>query len=95
LTNKSGVQKPLKNGAKPKSHMSRLNLYYDVMQKIGIYLILFGIGSMILNSYGFEFKILMWLGEGYTSRLTIVGIGLLLVLLGSIKKESEEDSQEE
>ena len=52
---------------------------------------LFGIGSIILNSFGLEFKIFMWLGEGYTSRIIIAAVGLLLVIIGnSINKNSEE-----
>ena len=46
---------------------------------------IFGIGSIILNSFGLEFKILFWLGEGYTSRIIIAGVGLLLVIIGSMR----------
>jgi hypothetical protein len=59
------------------------------MQKIGFYLMFFGIGSIILNFFGLEFQILMWLGEGYTGRLIIAGVGLLLIILGN-SKDSEE-----
>jgi len=62
------------------------------MQKIGIYLILFGIGSIILNSFGFEFKILMWLGEGYTSRIMIATVGLLFVILANTNNKNSDES---
>ena len=63
------------------------------MQSLGALLIFFGIGSIILNSIGLEFKLLMWLGEGYTGRLLIAGVGLLLVIAGYIKDiDSEENS---
>lgn len=61
------------------------------MQKIGAYLMLFGIGSIILNSFGLDFKILMWLGEGYTSRIIIAVVGLFLIIIANRnKKDSEE-----
>jgi hypothetical protein len=59
------------------------------MQKLGIYLMLFGIGSIILNSFGMEFRILFWLGEGYTSRIIITVVGLLLVIVGNIRANSK------
>ena len=62
------------------------------MQKIGIYLMLFGIGSIILNSFGYDFKILMWLGEGYTGRIIIAAVGLLLVILANNKNKNSEES---
>ena len=62
------------------------------MQKLGIYLMLFGIGSIILNSFGLEFKILMWLGEGYTSRIIIAAVGLLLVIIGNSNNKNSEES---
>ena len=66
------------------------------MAKFGFYLIVFGIGSIILNSMGYEFIILSWMGEGEGIRLGIAGFGLLLVLLGSIgSKGTEEETSEE
>jgi hypothetical protein len=62
------------------------------MQKLGIYLMLFGIGSIILNSFGLEFKIFMWLGEGYTSRIIIAAVGLLLVIIGNSNNKNSEES---
>ena len=61
------------------------------MQKLGIYLMIIGIGSIILNELGFEFRILMLLGEGYTIRIILAVVGLLLAILGNyINKNSEE-----
>ena len=51
---------------------------------------LFGIGSIILNSFGLEFKILMWLGEGYTSRIIISGVGLLLIIVSSTENKGSD-----
>jgi hypothetical protein len=63
------------------------------MAKLGYYLIVFGIGSIILNSMGYEFGILSWMGEGVEIRLGIAGFGLLLVLLGSIGSKSPEEAE--
>jgi len=63
------------------------------MQKLGFYLMLFGIGSLILNSFGYEFQILMWLGEGYASRIAIATAGLLLILLGNTNNKDSDENQ--
>jgi hypothetical protein len=55
---------------------------------------LFGIGSIILNSYGYEFQILMWLGEGNTSRIIIAVVGLLLMIFGASRNNNQEDTKE-
>jgi hypothetical protein len=34
----------------------------------------------------------MWLGEGYTSRILIAGVGLLLVIVGSSKNNDAEEN---
>lgn len=31
------------------------------MKNIGMYLVIFGVGSIILNQFGYEFSILMWI----------------------------------
>ncbi len=54
---------------------------------------LFGIGSLILNSFDMEFKILMWLGEGYASRIAIASAGLLLIVLGNINNKDSDENQ--
>ncbi len=64
------------------------------MVQIGFYLMLFGIGSIILNSYGYEFQILMWLGEGNTSRIIIAVVGLLLMIFGASRNNNQEDTKE-
>jgi len=63
------------------------------MAKLGFYLIVFGIGSIILNSIGYEFIILSWMGEGEEIRLGIAGVGLLFVLLGNIGGKSAEEAE--
>jgi hypothetical protein len=65
------------------------------MAKFGFYLIIFGIGSIILNSMGYEFIIMSWMGEGEGIRLGIAGVGLLFVLLGNIGGKSSEEVESE
>jgi hypothetical protein len=64
------------------------------MTKIGLYIALFGIGSIILNSFGYEFKILMWMGPGYGIRIGVVALGLLVAFLGyKFFDKKEEDAE--
>lgn len=58
------------------------------MKSIGFYLFFFGIGSILLNQFGYEFSILMWIDNwgvtvGWAIRLSAVFIGGLLWLIGS------------
>ncbi len=64
------------------------------MVQFGFYVMLFGIGSIILNSFGMEFQILMWLGEGYTSRIIIAVVGLVIMILGANLNNSQENKGE-
>lgn len=62
------------------------------MKNIGWYLIIFGVGSIVLNYFGYEFKILMWMGEGYLLRGAIAIIGLLLVIFsGGNETQTDTD----
>lgn len=64
------------------------------MTKIGLYIALFGIGSIILNSFGYEFKILMWMGPGYGIRIGVVALGILVAFLGyKFFDKKEEDAE--
>lgn len=64
------------------------------MSKIGLYIALFGIGSIILNSFGYEFKILMWMGPGYGIRIGVVALGLVVAFLGyKFFDKKEEDAE--
>jgi len=66
-----------------------------VIQNFGFYILFIGIGSIILNFVGLEFKILIWLGDGFESRIIIACIGLLLVSFAIIfRKFIENDIQE-
>jgi hypothetical protein len=65
------------------------------MAKFGFYLIVFGIGSIILNSFGYEFIILSWLGEGNGIRLGIAGVGLLFVLIGGLGGQKTEEAEQQ
>ena len=63
------------------------------MIRIGIALMIFGIGSMILNSFGYEFKILMWMGEGAGIRIGIAVVGLALIIFGAMQNKKEEEAK--
>lgn len=64
------------------------------MTKIGLYIALFGIGSIILNSFGYEFKILMWMGPGYGIRIGVVALGLVVAFIGyKFFDKKEEDAE--
>jgi formylglycine-generating enzyme required for sulfatase activity len=60
------------------------------MRKIGGYLIFFGIGSIILNSMGYEFVILSALGKDNELRIGMAVFGLILVALSGLGGSSEE-----
>ena len=64
------------------------------MKTAGIYLLIAGIGSIILNLIGYNFSLLMWIdnwGEtvGWAIRGGAAVVGTILVLIG-MKMESEE-----
>ena len=64
------------------------------MTKIGLYISFFGIGSIILNSFGYEFKILMWMGSGYGIRIGVVALGLLVAFIGfKFFDKKDEDAE--
>jgi len=60
---------------------------------------LFGFGSMILNSLGYEFRILMWMGDGAGPRILIGFLGLILFGISMLNEKSDQpetnDSNEE
>lgn len=64
------------------------------MTKIGLYISLFGIGSIILNSFGYEFKILMWMGPGYGIRVGVVALGIVIAFLGYTFFDKKEEDKE-
>ena len=56
------------------------------MKKLGTYLLIAGIGSILLNQFGYEFRLLMWIdnwGEaiGWSIRGGAVVAGALLMFL--------------
>jgi len=53
------------------------------MRQIGVFLVILGIGSIILNEIGLEFRALMWLGEGYGIRIGIACLGIVAFLSSS------------
>ena len=57
------------------------------MKNIGIYLIIAGIGSILLNQFGYEFKLLMWIdnwGEtvGWAIRGGAIVAGAVIFFIG-------------
>lgn len=67
------------------------------MTKIGLYICLFAIGSIILNSFGYEFKLLMWMGQGYAIRIGLFVLGLVVAFIGYkyVDKKDENAETEE
>ncbi|SMF13785.1 hypothetical protein SAMN02745866_00872 [Alteromonadaceae bacterium Bs31] len=63
------------------------------MKKIGIYLIIAGIGSIVLNQLGYEFTLLMWIsnwGEtvAWAIRGGAIAVGAVLFFIG-IQQEQQ------
>ncbi len=63
------------------------------MKTIGMYLAIFGIGSIILSFFEMQFKLLIWIdswGEttGWAIRIGMVVVGIVLFFVGK-SKESE------
>ena len=57
------------------------------MKSIGIWLAIFGVGSLLLNLTGMEFKILMWIdnwgrGTGMAIRGGLTALGIVLFVIG-------------
>lgn len=64
------------------------------MNKIGIYLVIAGIGSIILNQFGYEFSLLMWVDTwGETVAWAIRGgaivVGAALFFFGMQQEQQE------
>ncbi len=67
------------------------------MRQLGIYLMIFGIGAMILPLFDLQFSILAWIdnwGEtvGWIIRGGMIALGLVLFLVG---KPAEEEGPAE
>lgn len=71
------------------------------MKQIGIYLAIAGLGSILLNLFGYEFSILMWIdnwGEtvGWAIRGSAIVVGVALFFLGNTgATEPESESSQE
>jgi len=68
------------------------------MKNIGIYLIIAGIGSIALNQFGYEFRLLMWIdnwGEtvGWAIRGGAIVVGAALIFLGRNAKAQEANQE--
>ena len=63
------------------------------MKQFGITLVLFGIGSFVLNLMHYEFRLLMWIdqwgrGAGIAIRVGLIVLGAALFFFG-LKREKE------
>lgn len=71
------------------------------MKNIGIYLLIAGIGSIVLNQFGYEFTLLSWIdnwGEatGWAIRAGAILAGAALAFLGyNQEKNSETEANPE
>jgi hypothetical protein len=64
------------------------------MKSAGSTFLFFGIGTILLNIFGYEFSILSWIdnwGEavGWTIRGAMVVLGIVLFILGGRTEEAE------
>lgn len=65
------------------------------MKKLGVYLAIFGIGSIVLSFFERQFRILMWIdswGEttGWVIRIGMIVLGAVLFFMGKSKEEAAE-----
>ena len=65
------------------------------MKTAGLWLVIFGIGSIVLNFLGMEFKILMWIETwgsevAWAIRIGLAVVGAVLLVLGSRQAEKQE-----
>lgn len=70
------------------------------MKNIGTYLVIFGIGSIILNQLGREFVFLMWIdgwGEtvGWAIRGGSAALGAVLWFVGNSQESGEAETEAE
>ncbi len=64
------------------------------MQKIGMYLMIFGVGSIVLSFLNMNFRLLMWIdlwGEtvGWAIRIGVIALGAVLFFMGKSKPAAE------
>lgn len=65
------------------------------MKQFGLYMMIFGVGSIVLNLVGYEFTILMWIdnwgtGVGWGIRAALIGVGAAMFFLGKDAVTAEE-----
>lgn len=64
------------------------------MKSIGMYMVIFGLGSIVLNQFGYEFSLLMWIDNwgpsvGWIIRIGAIVAGAAMFFLGG-NAEAEE-----
>lgn len=65
------------------------------MKNVGVWLMVFGFGSIALNFMGMEFRILMWIDNwgpavGWGIRAALAIVGVVLFVLGSRQMEQTQ-----
>jgi hypothetical protein len=65
------------------------------MKQAGIWLMVFGIGSVVLNFLGMEFKLLMWIDTwgmeiGWAIRAGLAVVGVALFFIGSRQESAKQ-----
>lgn len=69
------------------------------MGTLGVWLLIFGVGSIILNQLGREFTILMWIdmwgpSVGWGIRIGMIALGAVLLLFAAMSANSDSGSEE-
>lgn len=67
------------------------------MSSIGSTLLLFGIGSIVLNFFNYEFSLLSWIdnwgvGVGWAIRIAMIVVGAALFFMGRGEEAEEEQA---
>jgi len=65
------------------------------MKSAGVWLMIFGLGSIALNFLGMEFRILMWIDSwgptvGWAIRAGLAATGVVLFVLGSRQAQASK-----
>ena len=68
------------------------------MRQFGIYVLIFGAGSMLLNLFGYEFRLLSWIdswgeGVGWGIRIGLIALGAVMFFLGKPAEDADASSR--
>ncbi len=67
------------------------------MRTLGMYMAIFGLGSAIMNSFDYNFTLLMWIDNwgtttGWIIRIALIVIGALLFFLSPAPEEEAPEA---